>query len=394
MHWRAPLASALIGFSLAALGCDTDKPFVAPVGRDADPELLRTIEAMGRGDQTAARGQAPDAEPSVLVAQVTAYSNPGVQLVGYTAAHVAAVVNGEAILDEEMRAAAHDLMRRLDGMPEPERSKKQAEILNQVLNALIEREVVLQDAFERLKRGPGGEKNLEKIREIADKDFEKNWLRPVKEQLRMKSDEEFKAFLIKQGVSFEMQKRLRERQYMMEQYLQNRVYPIIDKIGHMEIVEYYDTHPEAFKVDDEIDWQDLFIAASRYQTRDAATRFAEVLAQRVRSGEDFLKLSEQFDDGDSKLRKGQGLGRKRGEIKPPEAEAALFHLKDGEVAVVEKLNGFHVIRVVKRQYAGQLPFDEKTQKLIRDKLRNEIMQRETQRIIAELKRKAVIEVYK
>jgi peptidyl-prolyl cis-trans isomerase SurA len=396
MRWRSPLTSAVVGFSLVALGCDTDKPFVAAVGSEAEPGLLRTVEAMGRGDESAARAQAPDPEQSTLVAQGRpASSNPGgVQPASYTAAHVAAIVNGEAILDEEMRAAAHDMLRRLEGMPEPERSKKQAELLTQVLNALIDREVVLQDAFERIKHGPGGEKNLEKIRELADTDFERTWVRPVKEQLHIKSDEEFKAFLIKQGMSFEMQKRLRERQYMMEQYLRNRVYPITDKIGHIEIVEYYDTHPESFKVDDEIDWQDLFIAASRYQTREAAKRFAEVLAQRVRSGEDFLTLSDQFDDGDSKLRKGQGLGRKRGEIKPSEAEPVLFQLKKDEVAVIEKPNGFHVVRVVNRQYAGQLPFDEKTQRLIKDKLRNEIMQRETQRIVTELKRTAVIEVYK
>ena len=45
------------------------------------------------------------------------------QPVGYTAAHVAAVVNGEAILDEELRAAAGDSLRRLEYLPEPERSK-------------------------------------------------------------------------------------------------------------------------------------------------------------------------------------------------------------------------------------------------------------------------------
>ena len=65
-----------------------------------------------------------------------------------------------------------------------------------------------------------------------------------------------------------------------------------------------------------------------------------------------------------------------------------------ENAVLEQPPGFHVIRAVKRQRAGQLPFDEKTQKMIKDKLRGEIMQRETKRIVTELKRKAVIEVYK
>ena len=262
------------------------------------------------------------------------------------------------------------------------------------MNALIDREVVLQDAFGRLKQGPGGEKNVDKIKELADRDFEANWLQPVKKQLGLKTDEEFKTFLKQQGLSFKMQKRLRERQYMMEQYLQNRVGPILEQLGHLDFQEYYETHPEVFKVEDEVEWQDLFIAASRYATREAAHRFAESLAQRVRAGEDFVKLSEQFDDGDGKLRKGQGLGRKRGEIKPAEVETPLFQLKDGGVSVVEKPNGFHVVRMVTRQFAGHLPFDEKTQKLIKEKIRSEIYAREAKRIVTDLKRQAIIEVYK
>ena len=66
-------------------------------------------------------------------------------------------------------------------------------------------------------------------------------------------------------------------------------------------------------------------------------------------------------------------------------------LKDGDVAVVEMSQGFHVVRLVKREYAGPMPFDSKVQKQIRDKLRNQVFQREMDRLLKDLKEKAVIE---
>ncbi len=70
----------------------------------------------------------------------------------------------------------------------------------------------------------------------------------------------------------------------------------------------------------------------------------------------------------------------------------MFSLKDGQVGpVVELPTGFHVVKLVHRDFACQLPFDEKVQKQIRDKLRNELFQREIQLIVKQLKRKAVIE---
>lgn len=390
MYWRGPLASALVGFSLAALGCESEDMCPDPC---ADVGLLRAIEAAGRGDEGDVRAQAPDGETPVVLAHFQpAVEPPGVQGVGYTAVRVVATVNGEAILEEELRAVTYDVLRRLDGVPEPERSKRQGELLSQALNGLIEREVVVQDALERL--GRGGPKNVEKIWDMVHKDFEKSWLAPIKAQFKIKSDEEFKAFLKAQGVSFQMAQRQWERQRMMEMYLQNRVFGILDKIGHVQLVEYYERHPEEFKVEDSLEWQDLFVAAAKHASREAARRFAESLAQRVRQGEDFAKLSEQFDDGDGKLRRGEGIGRKPGEIKPPEAEPLLLSLKENDVAVLEQAAGFHVVRLVKRQYAGTMPFDEKTQKLIKDKLRMEILQRESKRLVTELKRKAVVEVYK
>src|SRR5262249_59808015 len=100
------------------------------------------------------------------------------------------------------------------------------------------------------------------------------------------------------------------------------------------------------------------------------------------------------DAGESgRFRKGEGQGHKHGEIFPHEAEPLLFQMHDGDIEIVERPRGFHVVRLVKRQYAGPIPFDAKVQKEIRDKLRNVVFAREKESIVKELKRKAVIDRY-
>ena len=140
-------------------------------------------------------------------------------------------------------------------------------------------------------------------------------------------------------------------------------------------------------------WQDIFILASRFPSRETAKQFAEQLRNRAAAGEDFARLASQYDNGTSSYQGGEGFGHRPGEIKPPEAESFLFQMRDGAVGpLVEITNGFHIIRLVKRQYAGRMPFDEKTQKRIKDKLRGEVFDREMKRIVNDLKRKAVIEI--
>jgi len=102
--------------------------------------------------------------------------------------------------------------------------------------------------------------------------------------------------------------------------------------------------------------QDVFIAVGpKYPTPADAKRFAEDLIARCRTAEDFAKVLA-YDDGDSKFRGGEGLGQRRGEIRPPELEPMLFQMREGQIGPVFELpTGVHVFRVMKREYAGQMP---------------------------------------
>jgi hypothetical protein len=310
------------------------------------------------------------------------------------AAHILATVNNDAVLEEEVEASTYQARLKAYSLPEPEQTRALADLKKQALDQIIERELVLQNAIATLKARKN-EKALEKLQEIATQQFERQWLKPVRAAIGAKSDEEFKAALLAQHMSLPLMKRQWERQFMAMEYLRSRVADSLNEVGHVQVEEYYAKHAEDFTAQDAADWQDLYIDAGKHPTREAARHFAELLAQRVRQGEDFAQLAVQFDNGLSVIggkavNDAHGEGRKRGEIRPVEVEPVLFSLHDGQASVVEMERGFHVVKLVKREYAGPMPFDEKLQKQIRDKLKNEIGQREMKRFVSRLRREAII----
>jgi parvulin-like peptidyl-prolyl isomerase len=305
------------------------------------------------------------------------------------AARICATVNGVAILQEEVLRVVLPNIVAANALPDPERTARKREIYKQAREALVERELLLQDLAERAKDRP---MLMDKLKEDAEKEFEKQ-IRDRKKRMGVKDDEEFKAIIRAQGWTYEGLHRHLNREFTRDRYMQMLIYSTIDRIDHEQIQEYYDTHPEEFRVQDSVTWQDIFIDAGRYPNRDAARQFASQLAANARAGEDFVQLVKKFDQGDSSYRNGEGFGHRKGEIKPADAEPILFQMRDGEVApVLEQANGFHVIRLVSREYAGLKPFDAKTQTLVRNKLQMEVFNKESKRIIAALKRKASIQV--
>jgi len=162
----------------------------------------------------------------------------------------------------------------------------------------------------------------------------------------------------------------------------------------VQVKDYYEQHPEEFKTEDKVAWQDIFIDASRFATPAAARQYAEQVRTQAAAGADFPALVKQCDQGDSRLRYGAGLGQKAGEIRPAEVEKTVLALKAGEVGPVIDLGfGLHIVRVADRQYAGMKPFDEACQREIRKKLQAVIADREYKRIVDDLKKKATITVY-
>jgi parvulin-like peptidyl-prolyl isomerase len=381
MRWHHLVGSAFIGASLA--GCGTTHPGLSAVASAGDGPQA-SVSRLQKPEPDAPKG------PKVgSLLDVTYKDLNGPVEHSQVAARIRASVNGVPILDDEVREAIYPLLMETQSLPEPERSLKQKEIFEREMQRLIEREIILQDAFALLGRK---QQFLDKLKLAAAKEYEKQ-MKAMKKRNNIKTDEELRAALRTQGLTPEGVRRQIERNFMAMEYMRSRIYMALDRITHEQVLEYYQEHPNEFQAKDSVKWQDIFIDASTFPDRELARQFAEDIAVRARAGEDFKQLALKYDKGDSTYRNGEGFGTHHGEIKPAEVEPALFSLKDGQVGpVIQHGNGFHIIRVVKREFAGLVPFDEKTQNAIRNKLTAVVWEREYKRILAELKRKASVEI--
>lgn len=98
---------------------------------------------------------------------------------------------------------------------------------------------------------------------------------------------------------------------------------------------------------------DAYIAANpQFDTKPQRAKI-EAILQRVRGGEDFAKLADEFTEDPSGKGKGGDLGWfGRGAMVKPFEDAA-FPLKPGEVSdVVETVFGFHIVKLDERRTQG------------------------------------------
>lgn len=361
---------------VVALGC-------TPFPRRPDPSTRIPPTQL---EHQAARAQKPEIKQTAATSLA-----PAALADGTVAVRAIAYVNGQPIFDFELRDAMLQRMREVANLDEPLRSKKLKEIEEQELDRLIEREVILEDCFARLKKIKG--KAMEELQRAATREFE-NWLRQFKTSTNLKSDSEVHEVLAAQGTSADNIRRQLERSFMSMEYMRNLILPKIQVIPLADVNDYYREHRDEFTEPDRAKWQDIFIDASKFSNKLAAKDYAEQIITRLRGGEDFVALSRKLhDSGINPLLSADGIGEKRGEIQPPEVERALFQLESGQIsAPIEMPGGYHVVRVLERRKAGIKPLTPEVQADIRKRIQSTIADREYRRLVEEMKSKAIVYV--
>lgn len=363
----------------------------------ASPLLLGAVGCIGgpplssAGNLAAGPASAVRAQQPADVVPATAVGLPPTTLAdGTVAVRAVAYVNHAPVYEAEWRDAVNQRAREFAALEEPERSRKRKQVEQQELDKLIERELILETAFAQLKKVRP--KAIDDLQREAGKEFEK-YMRKIKEAHNIKTDEELKTRMASEGVSLDSLRRQSERAFLSMEYMRNMIFPRLQTIPMSDIKDYYDSHPEEFQEQDRAKWQGIFLDASKFENREAAARYAEDVAGRLRGGVDFVAAAAQLRQAGYNVQLSDvGVGEKAGEIRPAEVEPVVFRLKPGEVGpVVEMPGGFQIVRVVERTYAGKKPLTVEMQGEIRKKVTNLAADREYRQIIDEMKAKAVIQ---
>jgi hypothetical protein len=380
MRWQRLLSSAS-AVCVAAVGCDSALSLHAADPGLPQAALVQSAEVRLQKPEVTVKPvvhPSPDPEAETLKSARVVVS-------------VRALVNGFPIFDDEVTDGALTQLLTIRAASDEERKTEVKKIKNGVLDQIIERELLVQEAEHKLRMA-NKKDVLQKVKEEADEEFQQ---RVKKLRTNFKSDEEFNNYLKARGTSLDEQKRVAQRTLIAQQYLRSNIMRYVDHRGtFQEVFDYYHSHPEEFQRSDSVQWQDIFIDSAQYPDRDAAYRMAQEVATRARGGDtdDFARLCDRYDNGLAHTKKGAGIGTHRQDISPPEAAAALFEMHDGDIGpIIAVPAGFHVIRLVKRVYPGLAPCDDEVQKAIREKLRNEAFSLESKRFMEEIKKNAHIE---
>ena len=301
------------------------------------------------------------------------------RLDGDTQVRIVASIGNTPIYESEVREAVYQRLGELMRLPDAQRKARERQMFMEELRKIIDRELVIDEMIALLTKNKQTA-GLNRLREAMAKEADQR-LADIKKDMKIPSDEVFREALRSQGLTEAGMRRQIERGLMMQAYLREKVQPYVDKVGLAEMREYDAAHPDEFRAEDRVQWQDLFVAFDRFKTPDEARQYASGLAQRAARGMDFAKLAAEYGMGDSKFRNGAGIGEKPGEIFPADLEPTILALKAGQITVKETETGLHVLRVAERTYAGVRPYDEKVQAEVKRKLQSQIYDREARRLL-------------
>ncbi len=335
----------------------------------------------------AARPQAPsDPPPAPPVVPAAAAEAAGAT----RQIRVVALVGTDAVItDDEVWQMVRHRRGELAKLAEGERAEGEKQLFREELRRLVERELVIVELNGKLRKSKP--QMMDELREEAARGVDKQ-LKEIRKTMGSPSDADFEAILSNERLTLKGLRRQYERATLKDMFLGQYLREKKRDIGLAEVRRYYDDHPQEFAAADRVKWLDLFLAAGLFATPEACRQTAADLAKQARGGVDFVGLVKQHGHGDSKLRDGEGVGAKRGEVRPAELEAAVFGLAAGQVSdPLPTATGYHVVKVLEREQAGRKPFDAAVQSGIRKKLLDQFREGEVQKLIDDLWRKTTVE---
>lgn len=259
-----------------------------------------------------------------------------------------ASVNGVEISAEAFQKELGNMLARIGGrMPPEQLAQMQPRIREQVLDQMIARQLLIQEA-NRL--------NLT----VTDADIADA---RAKLEAALPPGISLEQVLEQRGVSPE--------QFQREFGDEVRITMLIEQVtsNELEVSEadasaFYEENRERMKQPELATARHILVAVEKEDEKEAKKAEAEALRARLNAGEDFAEVAKQETDDPGSRETGGLYTFPRGQMVPPFEEAA-FTQEIGAVGpLVETQFGFHIIKVEKREEARDLPFDEVKTNLI------------------------------
>lgn len=164
-------------------------------------------------------------------------------------------------------------------------------------------------------------------------------------------------------------------------------------VSESDVAQYYEDNKEKFQHPERVRCSQIFLPASNdLAEREKVRAQAEQLKAEIDSGADFGELAIEHSKAPGAEDGGIIGWVQRGDLVGPLDEAA-FSLSEGQVsAVIESDQGFHLLKVDKKEAAGQATLDD-VRKEIEPELRRAAAAEKYKRWIEDLRKRSRVQVF-
>jgi len=294
------------------------------------------------------------------------------------ASKYAAKVNGVKIKNTMLDAAVNNFvenqkMLRVD-VKEEDKDKLRQEILDELISAEL--------LYQQAKKADLGD-----LRKNIDEQFEN-----IKNGFE--SEQQFKEILKDRGISQKELKKDIKKGVFIKAFLDGKIYNNIT-VTEEEKRQEYEKNKDKLDVPEQVRASHILINvapdASKENKAEAKEKI-DGLRKRVRSGADFAELAKADSQCPSAAQGGDLGYFKRGDMVKSFEDAA-FSLEKGQISdVVETQFGYHIIKVVDKQLARTLSYNEIKDNMERFLL-NQRKKEALDKFIKGLREKAKIDIY-
>ena len=289
-----------------------------------------------------------------------------------------AVVNGVTITKETYDRELDFFVRRAAPGGKKIPDGQMAQMKNEVLESLIDRELLYQESKK---------KGIQIKSEAVSDQLHKI-------QQRYPSKEEFNKLLSNMGLT-ESDVQMQIARGMAIQELIDKEVTEKVKVSDEETKSFYDKNPQLFQQPEQIKASHILIKVEADAPADKkaeARKKIETVQQKVQKGEDFATLAKTYSEGPSGPRGGDLGYFKRGQMVKPFEEAA-FSLKLNETSeIVETRFGYHLIKVNDKKPAKKMTYAEVKDRL-NEHLKKQKTDSEASAYIETLRKEAKIEKF-
>lgn len=289
-----------------------------------------------------------------------------------------AVVNGTVISQAELDSAMARFEKQRNAAEKSNNPEELKELKKRVLQAMIDRELLLQEAR---KAGI----------KVEDAELDAQISNMKK---RFGSEMKFGQMLEKWQFTEAQYRDNLKNEMITRKYLDQQLGAKTD-VSQEEVKAFYDTNREAFKTPEEIRASHILVKVepnSSAEDKNKAREKMVVIQERVKKGEDFAAVAKEVSDCPSKEQGGDLDFFSKGSMVGPFEDAA-FALNVGAVSdIVQTEFGYHLIKVTDKRSESMREFDQ-VKGPIEQHLKQQRLGQQRNKYMEELRAKAKIEIF-